>query len=94
VRAPVPTEKEDGCRGVRESGKQPETFVIQGSNETAGYPQAGIPMGIGKIGHSQAGFCRKNSLIATSSSARVRIPSTPLHCISDSRTHVWHKFWH
>ena len=49
----VPTEKKDGCRGVRDIEKQPETFVIQGSNETAGYPQAGIPMGIGKIDKGQ-----------------------------------------
>ena len=64
----VPTEKKDGCRGVRDAGKQPETLVIQGSNETAGYPQAGIPMGIGKIdkgqGHSQAGLSLKKSLNA------------------------------
>ena len=45
----VPTEKKDGCRGVQGTGKQPEPFVIQGSNENRGYPQAGIPVGIGKI---------------------------------------------
>ena len=44
----VPTEKKDGCRGVQGTGKQPEPFVIQGSNENRGYPQAGIPVGIGK----------------------------------------------
>lgn len=41
----VPTEKEDGCRGVRETANQPETLVEKGSNEMRGYPQAGILVG-------------------------------------------------
>jgi hypothetical protein len=45
----VPKEKKDGCRGVQEIENQPETLVRKGSNETRGYPQAGIPLGIGKI---------------------------------------------
>jgi hypothetical protein len=49
----APTEKEDGCRGVRDSANQPETLVAQGSNKTAGYPLAGIPTGIGKIQQSK-----------------------------------------
>ncbi len=49
----VPTEKKDGCRGVRETINQPETFVMQGSNENRGYPQAGIPVGIGKTNKRQ-----------------------------------------
>jgi hypothetical protein len=49
----VPTEKKDGYRGVRDTGKQPEPFVVQGSNENRGYPQAGIPVGIGKTNQRQ-----------------------------------------
>ena len=45
----VQKEKKDGCRGVQEIENQPETLVRKGSNETRGYPQAGIPLGIGKI---------------------------------------------
>jgi hypothetical protein len=40
--------KRTAVGGYLNSDKQPETFAIQGSNETGGYPHVGIPLGIGK----------------------------------------------
>jgi hypothetical protein len=76
-------EKEDGCRGYREAGKQPETLVEQGSNETGGDTLGDRQKRKGQ-GHSQAGLSLKKALRAANNDSLVRISSSPFHFVYSS----------